>query len=286
MKKGGHANHDRWLVSYADFITLLFAFFVVMFASAQVDKRKVGRLATAIQAAFQQLGIFPTASSRTPLAATDPAPAEEPPSIDSAAASVLDRISPPPSREGRGVAGLKDLQELRRELEKALAPELKRHEVALKAVHEGLVISLREIGFFDSGSATLRPTSESSVHRIATVLADQPNSVRIEGHTDNVPIHNQQFASNWELSTARATEMVRLFIVRYHFPPNRLSAAGYAEYHPATSNATVAGRAINRRVDIVVLAPPATNLGLAVVAESPRSPGTGRQHPAPRGRTH
>ena len=126
--------------------------------------------------------------------------------------------------------------------------------MVLKANREGLVISLREIGFFDSGSAELRATSEAAVQRIAEVLSAQTNNIRIEGHTDNVPIHNAQFASNWELSTARATEMIRLFITHYDLPATRLSAAGYAEYHPVPSNETAEGRAQNRRVDIVVLA--------------------------------
>ena len=93
--------------------------------------------------------------------------------------------------------------------------------------------------------------------RIAQVLSAQTNNIRIEGHTDNVPIHNAQFASNWELSTARATEMIRLFITQYNLPAIRLSAAGYAEYHPVASNETADGRAQNRRVDIVVLSPAA-----------------------------
>jgi len=143
---------------------------------------------------------------------------------------------------------------LQKQLTGALGPEIQRREVVLKAQREGLVVSLREIGFFDSGSADVRPASEAAVRRIAEVLSAQPNNVRIEGHTDNVPIHNSHFASNWELSTARATEMTRLFITHYNFPATRLSAAGYAEFHPVASNDTVEGRAQNRRVDIVVLA--------------------------------
>ena len=100
-------------------------------------------------------------------------------------------------------------------------------------------------------------TAEAAVGRIAKLLNDQSNNIRIEGHTDNVPIHNAQYTSNWELSTARATEMTRLFITRYNLPASRLSAAGYAEYHPVAGNATAEGRAQNRRVDIVVLAAPA-----------------------------
>ena len=104
------------------------------------------------------------------------------------------------------------------------------------------------------GRQSSGPTSEAAVERIAEVLGAQTNNVRIEGHTDNVPIHNAQFASNWELSTARATEMIRLFIIQYDLPATRLSAAGYAEFHPAASNDTVDGQSENRRVDIVVLA--------------------------------
>jgi len=244
-KAPDRVSHERWLVSYADFITLMFAFFVVMFASSQVDKHKAVKLAAAIEDAFQEMGIFQTASSRLPLVTTDLVPKENVQTIEN----------------GKGLAGqgqmllpVEKLADLQKQLERALAQELQRHEVALTAGHDGLIISLREIGFFDSGSAQLRPTSEATVRRIAGTLAAQPNNIRIEGHTDNVPIHNAQFASNWELSTARATEMIRLFITHYHFPATRLSAAGYAEYHPVASNQTVESRALNRRVDIVVLA--------------------------------
>jgi chemotaxis protein MotB len=233
-----HASHERWMVSYADFITLMFALFVVLFSSSQMDKRKAGKIAEAIQEAFQQMGVSPVANSRTPMVTTDPIPAENRP---------LEKMV-------GSLASQKELEALQKQLTSALAAEIQRHEVALKANREGLVISLREIGFFDSGSAALRPTSEAAVKRIAQVLSAQPNNIRIEGHTDNVPIHNAQFASNWELSTARATEMIRLFITNYDLPATRLSAAGYAEFHPVAGNDTVEGRAQNRRVDIVVLA--------------------------------
>jgi chemotaxis protein MotB len=116
-----------------------------------------------------------------------------------------------------------------------------------------LVLSLREAGFFDTGSALLRPDAVPAFDAMANVLNEQPHFFRIEGHTDNVPIHNERFASNWELSTARATEIVRLLVTKYGFQPETLSAAGYAEFHPATDNATEDGRRTNRRVDVVVL---------------------------------
>ncbi len=252
-KAAEHVSHERWLVSYADFITLLFAFFVVLFSSSQVDKRKVGKIAMAMQQAFQQMGIFQTANSRNPMVTTDPLPAENIQLIENGhgtsgqgkLASPLDKMMGFPSSSNMGA--------LQKQLTSALAPEIQRHEVVMKAQREGLVVSLREIGFFDSGSAELRPASEAAVQRIAQVLGAQPNNIRIEGHTDNVPIHNSRFASNWELSTARATEMIRLFITHYNFPATRLSAAGYAEYHPVASNESADGRAQNRRVDIVVL---------------------------------
>lgn len=108
-------------------------------------------------------------------------------------------------------------------------------------------------GNFESGAAQMKSASQATFDRIAILLRERDCHIRIEGHTDNVPIHNSQFFSNWELSTARATEVVRLLIVRDGFSPNRLSAAGYAEYHPVASNTTAEGRSMNRRVDIVVL---------------------------------
>jgi chemotaxis protein MotB len=253
-KNGNPASHDRWLVSYADFITLMFAFFVVMFSSAQMDKRKVGKLSVAIQAAFQQMGIFQTANSKTPMVTTDPLPMETVQVVEDGKGLNGEGPWPAPFDKAEGnLPRQKDLLSIQKELAQNLSAEIQRHEIALQAKREGLVISLRELGFFDSGSAQLRPGSEAAIKRIAAVLATQPNDLRIEGHTDNVPIHNEHFASNWELSTARATELIRLFITRYNIPAARLSAGGYAEYHPVATNQTEAGRALNRRVDIVVL---------------------------------
>jgi chemotaxis protein MotB len=234
-RRATRPSHDRWLVSYADFITLLFAFFVVLYSTAQVDKKKVGRLATAIQVAFQQLGADPSAGGTVPI--------QEPVEINQAAPAVaVPRNEEPP-----------DLTGLRKELEQTLAPEILRGEVALRTGRDGLVISLREAGFFDSGSAGVKAASEPAFSRMATLLAEGQYNIRIEGHTDNVRIHNAQYSSNWELSTARATEMIRLLMVKYGIAPQRLSASGYGEYHPIASNRTEAGRALNRRVDVVVV---------------------------------
>jgi chemotaxis protein MotB len=251
-----HANHERWLVSYADFITLLFAFFVVLYSSSQVDKRKVGQLSLAIQVAFQQMGVFETSNTKMPLSTSAPMPFQDVQTVENTVRSQdLERFVQPAEGALSNAILPGDITDVQSEIEKALAPEIRRHVVELTMRREGLVISLREIGFFESGSATLRSSSRGSIDRLAAILAKRSELLRIEGHTDNVPIHNAQFQSNWELSTARATELIKMFITQYHFSPSRLAAAGYAQYHPVDSNRTAEGRAHNRRVDIVVLKP-------------------------------
>jgi chemotaxis protein MotB len=253
-RQSSHSNRDRWLVSYADFITLMFAFFVVLYAASQVDKRKVGMLALAIQVAFQEMGVFQASTTEVPIDATKPMPFSIAQAIENTERTAsLGRISSRPAGSlGTGIEN-GDLAKLQSELETMLAPEIQRKEIAMRREPDGLVISLREVGFFESGSAQMKSTSQAAFDRIANMLRQRDYRVRIEGHTDNIPIHTSQFPSNWELSTARATEIVRLLIVRDGFSPDRLSAAGYAEYHPVALNRTPEGRGMNRRVDIVVL---------------------------------
>jgi len=244
-----HANHERWLVSYADFITLLFAFFVVLYAAAQVDRAKIGKLAVAIQEAFQQFGV-PEADAHS----AQPSAAEALQAIEQLKKNPSHELAYGPQDEPDDeAANESNLIDLESELKQALASEIIMQTVALHREREGLVISLREFGFFDSGSAVLRPGALPALDRIATILGSRSCGLRIEGHTDNVPIHTANMPSNWELSTARASELVRLLIVRYGIPPERLSAAGYAQYHPIANNDSADGRAKNRRVDVVVL---------------------------------
>jgi chemotaxis protein MotB len=248
-----HVNHERWLVSYADFITLLFAFFVVLYSSAQVDKRKVGKLALAIQVAFQQMGVFDTSNTQIPLSDSESVPFSKVQVVENSDRTTDFTRFVQPMKGILMPAVNAPLKEIQADLEKALAPEIQSRVVDVKAHREGLVISLREIGFFDSGSAALRPSSRDALDRLAAILTKHTESMRIEGHTDNIPIHNSRFTSNWELSTSRASELIRLFVVRYKMDSARLSAAGYAEFHPVSANDSAEGRARNRRVDIVVL---------------------------------
>ncbi len=233
-RKTGHVNHERWMVSYADFVTLLFAFFVVMFASSRQDHRKAQQAEASIRTAFQTMGVFPSTSLQTDLS------------------SVV--VPPPHSVPSEGdLEAMEDLRDLKDRMDFVLAPQIANGMVTVNLGRTGLLISLSSAGFFQSGSAVPIASSVPALNKIGQAIATTPYDVRIEGHTDNVPIHNAQYSDNWELSTARATVLTRLFIEEDHIVPDRLAAAGYAQYHPVASNLTAAGRSRNRRVDIIVL---------------------------------
>jgi chemotaxis protein MotB len=235
---------ERWLVSYADFMTLMFALFVVLFASAFHDKEAIQRVSAAVRNGFQAMGAF-SGSNRDRGKAGD-------------VISKVDGLAD--TTEGKD-ASLKtvtndsgiDVAELHRKLDEALGKEIERKEIALRVTPEGFVISLRELGFFDSGEARLMPGASDKIKRIAAVLTQYGLDMRVEGHSDNVPIHNATFNSNWDLSTGRATAVAMMLIDESGVDPERISIAGYGQYHPTASNDTPEGRRANRRVDIVVV---------------------------------
>jgi chemotaxis protein MotB len=253
-KAKGHVNNERWLVSYADFITLLFAFFVVLYASSQVDTKKAERVGVAIQGGFSELGVFASGPPQAPLRVE-------------AATIVTDSTQPSFPELGHLVndmPGNRSLSQreipvsvVKRQLEKAFQEEIRKNQVEMRVVPDGLVVSLREVGMFNSGEARLLPGAEPVLAHIGKMLADRGFDFRVEGHTDDKPIHHQPFRSNWELSTARATEVVSVLVSKYHFDPVKISVAGYAEYRPIASNDTEEGRRKNRRIDLVILASPA-----------------------------
>jgi len=273
-KHAAHANHERWLVSYADFITLLFAFFVVLYASSQVDNKKVQQVSAAIEGGFQQLGVF-SGSAAGPAVRTEstrpnstPAPDVSPPEL----IRVVHDLSGGRGNGGPGNSGV-SAAVIRKELEDVLGKELKEHQVDLRLTPGGLVISLREIGFFDSGEAVLLPQAEPTLAHVASALNARSFEVRVEGHTDDVPIHNSLYRSNWDLSTARATEVVNILTSRYNFNPERISVAGYAQYHPIAGNDTEEGRRKNRRIDLVIVSNPAAEASVsAAEAVNPAQP--------------
>jgi chemotaxis protein MotB len=228
-KKKGHANHERWLVSYADFMTLLFAFFVVLFASSQADHKKQKALAQAMQTAFTKEG-----------------------GREAAATAVTLPLLPGEALEPLAKAELMKERALRERLAaKAVAIGMRPDAIALRTTPEGLIVSLREYGFFASGSALVRDAAMPLLIELARAMPEGP--VRVEGHTDGVPIHTAQFPSNWELSSARAAAIGRILLEYGHVSPSAMAVEGLAEFHPVAPNDTEASRTANRRVDVIIL---------------------------------
>jgi chemotaxis protein MotB len=273
-KKHAHVNHERWLVSYADFITLLFAFFVVLYASSQVDKKRAAAVSVAIQGAFQQLGVMSVVAGSNvpqPLATNTQ-------SVAPAASAAKTQSAP----TGGGGSGF-DPEKLKKQLEEALGPEIRNHEVTMRVGPEGLVVSLKEVGFFNSGDDILLPNAVPVLQRIAKILNDKKFQVRVEGHTDNIPIHTGKFSSNWELSTSRATQVVTMLVEQYGFNASLLSVAGYSEYRPIADNSTEEGRKMNRRVDLVVVSAEAPQTHPPQAASQGQNPTVTQQAANPSG---
>ncbi len=249
-KHAEHVNHERWLVSYADLLTLLFAFFVVLFASSVSDKKKTAQMAAAMQTAFTEHGVFEAHASSPPLESGGgnsegtPAPLMEPLPVAPGAAS----SSGGGSGKGNGPAGAKAVQQ---HIQQALGNALTTGAAALHQSADGLTISLHEAGFFSSGTAEINPKMMALLAQVAASLPD--HDLRVEGHTDNLPIHSGRYRSNFELSTARAAAIAEVLMGRSRISPSRFALAGYGPYRPATGNDTPEGRAQNRRVDIVLL---------------------------------
>jgi chemotaxis protein MotB len=227
-------SHERWLVSYADFMTLLFAVFVVMFAFSRYHKT-IHTVSTAIHSGFDALSAAPAASGASPEPSTET------------------KIAPAVS--GVGTPKHFDTGELSKELQGVLGDSISKQEIVMQQTPDGLVISLRELGFFNSGEAQLLPGAAEKLTATAKVLMQHGLEVRVEGHSDDQPIHNATFQSNWELSSARAMSVLSLLVNDGGFPETRISVAGYGSHRPVGSNATAEGRKMNRRVDLVVIAP-------------------------------
>jgi chemotaxis protein MotB len=247
-RKKPHAEHessDRWLVSYADLLTLLFAFFVVMFASSQTDKAKAKQISDSVKDAIAKGGV--TASVREVLGGTVDDKGKGNAKMKGPGGAAKNEALP------QEMAHAVDLLPSMQYLSKALENEIQQGKLELRLEPRGLVVSLRQAAFFPSGEDTVDPKTYPAIEKIAQTIRDLPNAVRLEGHTDSVPIHTARFRSNWELSAARGIAMMELLGERFTIPRNRLAIAGYAETAPVAPNDTEAGRARNRRVDIVIL---------------------------------
>jgi len=278
-RRGGaveHENEERWLLTYADMLTLLFALFMVLFSISSVNISKYQVLQQSLKAAFSGSilpggrAILQSGSEST--SAHTPATAEVP--------SIVPLVPTPTSRSSSSTGSANtaaqpmtsaDLQAALNSMSASIAEQdtfekLKEQMDAYAKAHgfgnkvqtiverRGLVVRvLTDNLLFDSGSATLQTGADQLLHEVAQLLnLDKSHPITVEGHTDNQPIHNAQFPSNWELSTARATNVVR-FLITQGVSAYRLGAVGYADLHPIASNATAGGRAQNRRVEIVLM---------------------------------
>lgn len=232
-------SHDRWLVSYADFVTLLFAFFTTLYAISTVDARKLTQVVDSMQAAFAK-GDLPSHPDRVGVG-TSPGPSRP-------------RVPPKALQPGYDTRPAVPVDDIKSKLQVRLKEPIEAGVVDVEVDPRGLVLSIREAGSFGTGSADLSSVARDLLGEVVATLNEVSNFVRIEGHTDDVPIHTPRFASNWELSTARATTVVA-FLMEAGLSPQRLSAAGYAEFHPKVVNDSEGNRARNRRIDMVVLNP-------------------------------
>jgi chemotaxis protein MotB len=231
---------DRWLVSYADFVTLLLAFFMALYTVSDINEAKLATATSSIRAAFDS-------EQGTPEPSPEPH-VETPKTTPKATTPDAAPVSP-----GTPVRA-NPLARVRETLERELAGAVTAGQLEIGADDRGIVLSLPESATFPVASADVTPSAQMLIDRVAVTLEPLDVAVRIEGHTDDTPIRTARYSSNWELSTARASAVVARFIDR-RVNPRRLSAAGYGEFHPRAANDTLAGRASNRRVDVVVIAP-------------------------------
>jgi chemotaxis protein MotB len=246
-KQTSHENHERWLVSYADFITLLFAFFVVMFATSQTDKAKATQVSDAVTQALENGGI--RAMVHEVLGGT----VDEKGQGNAMMRGPGGTLAAKPPELRPSAPEIAELLPSMKYLSGELQGEIKAGKIELRLEARGLVISLKEAAFFPSAGDTVAPASFSSLQKVSAVLRSLPNPVRLEGHTDSIPIHTARFRNNWELSAARSIAMLNLLCDKFQLSPERFSVAGYADTAPVASNDSEEGRARNRRVDIVIL---------------------------------
>jgi chemotaxis protein MotB len=251
-----HVNHERWLITYADMITLLMVLFIVLYSMSQADASKFRILSASLSKAFN----------------VDVLRGDTPTSLHgegghSPATTVIQEAivqAVPVVPDSRMIGAVEDL---RATLLRAPQPASPAGGVEIGVTRDGVVVSLSGNVLFDSGKADLKPQGLILLDALAARLRTMPNEIRIEGHTDNIAITTPLYPSNWELSAARATTVGRYLTEHGGIAPTRVIAAGFGEHRPAASNDTREGRARNRRVDFVVLYPQ-----VPVQSPDPRAP--------------
>ncbi|MDX8379092.1 MAG: flagellar motor protein MotD [Gallionella sp.] len=239
-KRVEHDNHDRWLISYADFVTLLFAFFVVMYAISSVNEGKYKIFGESLSVAFSQ---HPHATPVTPTVKFTPLNRNQV-VVDKKTAKLV-------AQQRKTQAKMKALSD---SLQAMMGPMIAQGVIGISQTRRGVQVDISASTLFREGEETLQPGAQETLKKIAEVLSRESQSVEVEGHTDDVPISNAQFPSNWELSSGRASSVVRM-LIRYGVPSEQLAAVGMAANQPLVPNDTPEHRAKNRRVSITILSP-------------------------------
>lgn len=239
-KRYEHDNHERWMVSYADFITLLFAFFVVMYGISSVNEGKYKVFSVSVNQAF---GGEETAAEGGAVKLTEE---------EMYFKALVDRRNARLAEQQRKQN--ERMQQLASSLNNAMAPFIERGQMNVTQTGRGVELEINASALFSVGEATLQNEAQKTLAEVAKVLAPEEFAIEVEGHTDNQPISTTQFPSNWELSSARASSVVRLFI-NQGIVSQRLRAVGAADNRPVLANDTAAGRSRNRRVTITILTP-------------------------------
>ncbi len=238
-KRADRENHDRWLISYADFITLLFAFFVVMYAISSVNEGKYKVFSTSLNTAFSRT-LIPADGDMQSL------------DQDGLLKTLVDKRNARLAKQQQKQQEY--LENLVKDLNHILSPLVSKGQVSVIQSGRGIVLDINVKALFHEGDATLQEKAAKTLSEVASVLQPGNLAIEVEGHTDNVPISTAQFPSNWELSSARASSVVRLFI-RQGVDSRRLTAAGVADNQPLVPNDSPENRAKNRRVTVTILTP-------------------------------
>ncbi len=250
-------NHERWLISYADFITLLFAFFVVMYSISSVNEGKYKTLSDSLGEAFSKKQSESAISDREGIPFTVVQPiqiGEEPMTVQPIELPhpTLEEVEKKHELSEEILRERRNLIEASEQMSEVLAPFIEKDLVAVKKHDFWIELEMNSELLFASGEAELSPKALPVLKKVSEIVRRMPNVINVEGHTDTVPISTVKFPSNWELSSARATSVVREF-VNEGIVPSRLSAVGYGEFHPIADNSSEAGRFQNRRVVVVLM---------------------------------
>ncbi len=232
------------MISYADFITLLFAFFVVMFASSHADKKKAKEVSASVKEAIEE--------GSMPKVLMDLLGRKRPPETDDATTSG-DQAAEDSQKNELALSAMAELAPSLEQLTNSLKSEIQSGKVSINMEPRGLVVSLKEAAFFPPGGDYIEPEAYPIIGKIADSARKLTNKMLLEGHTDSMPISNSRFRSNWDLSAARAIAMLDVLADRFELARARMSVSGYADNVPVAENVTVEGRKKNRRVDVVFL---------------------------------